>query len=119
MSEKHIFQLYGSLVHFRRKLSKKNESAQAIFCTTANYSDVALEAAQVLGIELRTEKFKKSYPQIKCVVTKNNYKIYLFPSDPKYDFVKVSPKDGSMYVHSVQEATANGFRRPKSLRDAA
>lgn len=119
ISEKHIFQLYGSLIHFRRTSNYNDTFIKAVFYTTANYSENAKEVAKVLGVELRTKKHDKSYPKTKCHVTKNNYRIYLFPDDQSYDQIKMKIKNGDMYVATESEALARGFRRPKNLTEAA
>lgn len=119
ISENHIFQLYGSLIHFRRTSENKFPTCKAIFYTTAKYSESVEEVAQVLGIELRTKKFDESYPNIKCHHTKNGYKIFLLPEDKSYDQIKMNIQNGDRYVYKKQEALDFGFRRPKSLEEAA
>lgn len=117
VQEKHIFQLYGTLEHFKRH--KKKSNVKAIFYTTASYSKTAHEAARMLGIELRVEKLDRSYPMIKCNVSaRSQEKIYHFPFDDYYDMIKIEPRKGDFYAKTVKEATEQGFRRARKYLKA-
>jgi hypothetical protein len=113
--EKHIFQLQGTLEHYKR--SERDLSVRAIFYTTATYTKRAVEAAQVLGIELRTEKLDRSYPMIKCNVSfKSNEKIFHLPFDEFYDAIKIKQFKGAFYARTVKEASSQGFRRARKFK---
>lgn len=117
--EKHIFQLYGSMIYFKLAAKRNYRGVRAVFYTTAKYSDVAMNVAEVLGVELRNEVFDENYPRIKCNVSANGEKIYHLPVDPYYDKVKIKPHLGELYVHTVKEAVAHGFRRARQFNSAA
>jgi len=67
--EKHIFQLYGSVVHWNVEHPK--QKAIGVFVTTTTLSTVASKCAKYLGIEC-WEKFDMTndYPVIKCHIAK-------------------------------------------------
>lgn len=111
IQEKHIFQLFGSMTHFKLTSKYSVSSITARFYTTARYSDVAKEAARVLGVELRTEQLNRSYPIVKCNLNINGEKIYHLPFDPYYDKVKIDLKKDEYFVYTVKEAVQKGFRR--------
>lgn len=115
----HIFQLYGSMTHFKRTENKHDRLVKAVFCTTALYSDAAREAARVLGVELESQELDRKYPMIKCNVNKNGDKIYHLPFDEFYDKVKIETDKGEFYVHTVAEAVAKGFRRARKYRNVS
>lgn len=89
--ENSIFQLYGSLEHYKRTAKKPGHEVFARFYTTAQYTKKAKEVAKVLDIELNTEPLKKTYALIKCNVNSKGEKIYHLPFDPFYDKVKIAP----------------------------
>lgn len=124
--ENHINQLYGtSIKHY---LDHKNEfkklNANTLFpelisakkitpvlVTTANISERAKDFASVLGVKLETEiEFESGYPMIKCNISSTNQKIYHLPFDLQYDKTRVL-ENGGLYVKTVEEAEALGFRR--------
>lgn len=117
--EKHIFQLYGSMVHYNLTSKKKGYTIKAIFCTSAQYSDTAIKVARELGVELKTQKYDRSYPKIKCNVSEKGLKIYHLPFDPYYDKVKIDPRKGEFFVKTVKEAVAKGFRKARNQTKAA
>lgn len=107
--EKHIFQLYGSVVHWNVEHPK--QKADGIFVTTTILSPVAKKCAEYLGIEV-WEKYEmpNEYPIIKCHVTKLD-NIYHLPFDQQYDRTQLSMEEGDIYVTTVKEAEKKGFRR--------
>lgn len=111
IQEKHIFQLFGTMTHFKLTSEKKDRIIKAVFYTTARFSDGAREAARVLGVELRTEDLNRSYPMIKCNVSPNGEKMYYLPFDPNYDKVKINLHRGEYFAQTVQEAVEKGFSR--------
>jgi hypothetical protein len=119
IQEKHIFQLYGSMIHFRLVSARKDRRTKAVFYTSAKYSDVARSVAKVLEVELRTLELDNSYPRIKCNVSANGEKIYHFPCHPYYDKIKIEPHKGEFYAKNVKEAVSAGFRRARKFDQAA
>jgi hypothetical protein len=114
-----IFQLYGSLKHFKLTTKKKRPVVKAIFFTTANFSETAKSVANVLGVELRQEELRRSYPMIKCSTSQDGEKTYHLPFDTYYDQIKVDPQNGDFFAHTVHEATAKGYRRFEKYRSSA
>lgn len=108
--EKHIFQLYGTSVLYR--IEHKTEDVRMAFVTTAPLSDTAQKAAQMLGISIVDIAFEKDYPCIKCNINESTgQRIYHLPFDQQYDRVRINPAIGELYVHTVAQAEAYGFRR--------
>lgn len=117
IQENLIFQLYGSLEHFKRQTNSTN--AKAIFYTTASYSERAKEAAHLLGVDLRKEELDRNYPMIKCNVSyKTKEKIYHLPVDEFYDTIKIRAEKGAFFAKTVKEASSQGFRRAKKYSKA-
>lgn len=107
--EKHIFQLYGSVVMLSIQDPKHNY--KGVFVTTTVLSDTARKCADFLGITA-VENFPiADYPVIKCNIGRGKEKIYHLPMDQQYDKVSISKKDGAFYAWTTKEAEANGFRR--------
>lgn len=117
--ENHIFQLYGSMTHSKLTSKFKNRSTKAVFYTTARFSDVAKDVANVLGVELKVEFLNRTYPMIKCCVTENGDMNYYLPFDPYYDQVKIEPQKGDFFTHTVREAVEKGFHRASKYSGAA
>lgn len=115
---KHIFQLAGSAEYYRREKGAKN--VRAVFYTTANYSEHALNAGHLLDVELNIEKYDRDFPMIKCHVSESNAsKTYHFPYDETYDSIKIEPRKGDLFVKTVHEAVSRGFKRASSKRRAS
>ena len=107
--EKHVFQLYGSVVHWN--IEHPSNKATGILVTTAKLSPLARQCAEYLEIMSREEyPMPSSYPMIKCHVGKTE-KIYHLPFDQQYDRTQMSRDDGDIYVSTVAEAEKLGFRR--------
>ena len=128
--ENHIFQLYGSLVLYGILNKQKNTQLsfldgstvqdseteiKAMIYTTTTLSNYARECAEALNIAVcENDVFKNNYPCIKCNINQTSgERIYHLPFDQQYDRVKIIPALGEMYVSTVAEAEANGFRRAK------
>lgn len=109
--ENHIFQLFGSMTHFKLTSKENRLPTKAVFYTTARYSDVARDVAKVLGVEIKTEELNRSYPMIKCNVSETGEKIYHLPFDRYYDKIKIESHKGEFFAQTVKEAVAKGFRR--------
>ena len=107
--EKHIFQLYGSLVHYR--ISHPKIDAHGVFVTSCTLSDLAKACADYLHIKVKENLSLQTYPQIKCNISqRNGEKIYHLPMDLQYDRVIIDKKRGEYFALTTAEAEANGFR---------
>ena len=107
--EKHLFQLFGTTVHYR--LSNIGAQVTPILATTTSLSEVAGEVARVLGIRVDSIPLPPSYAIIKCNINPGSReKIYHLPFDQQYDRTQVS-RPGECYLETVKEAEHRGFRR--------
>ncbi len=107
--EKHIFQLYGSVI--LEEIENPKHSVKGVFVTSTTLSNTAQLCADKLGIIIISNYPLKSYPQIKCNISKNKEKIYHLPFDQQYDRTIINSSDGDFYAQTVKEAENNGFRR--------
>jgi len=105
--EKHIFQLYGSVVLMAIEAPKNYKS---LFITTATLSDKAKKCASYLDVAVKESFPIADYPLIKCNIASDGEKIYHLPFDQQYDRIQISGKKGAMYVGTTQEAEDLGFR---------
>ena len=106
--EKHIFQLYGTMV--LSTLQNPRISVKGVFVTTTTLTDMAKRCAQYLNIQVIESKPIADYPLIKCNISKNGEKIYHLPMDLQYDRAIITPYKGDCYVSTVKEAEDLGFR---------
>lgn len=106
--EKHIFQLYGTVVLYNMK---SPVNATGVFVTTTSLSHLARDCAAYLGILVRENIPLQDYPIIKCNVSKTGERIYHLPFDQQYDRTMLNPADGDFYAATIAEAEAAGFRR--------
>lgn len=107
--EKHVFQLYGSVVHWN--LENPQKKAIGVLVTSAKMSDLSHRCADYLGIKLIEEfSMPSTYPLIKCHNNKKE-KIYHLPFDQQYDRTQMTIKKGDVFVSTVAEAEKKGFRR--------
>ena len=109
--EKHIMQLYGSLIAY--KLENPTENVTSVLITNIELSNTAKKFADVLGIKYLENKAIGNFPRIKCNInyTENGTtRIYHLPMDFQYDKTKIE-KNGEFMAMTVSEAEANGFRR--------
>jgi Restriction endonuclease len=111
--EKHIFQLYGTVVLAR--LEHPERQVSGTFTTTTSLSPTAHEVAKYLDIKIE-EKFPlRDYPRIKCNISRSRddpgEKIYHLPFDQQYDTTLIEPERGEFYATTVAEAESRGFRR--------
>ncbi len=108
--EKHIFQLYGTVVAF--EIENPDKKIQAVFVTTTKLSDIARKFAKKLRIKVLENQSFERYPCIKCNISRRDgTKIYHLPFDQQYDRVSIEIKKGEFYVESIKEAEELGFRR--------
>ncbi len=108
--EKHVFQLFGTMTHFKRT-QKTKIPTRAIIYTTAKYSEKTQEVAEVLGVELRILELNRSYPMIKCNTSSCGEKFYYLPFDMNYDKIKMDLHRDDLFALTVKEAVDKGFRR--------
>ncbi len=108
--EKHLFQLFGTTVHYR--LANPGARVTPVLATTTSLSDVAVEVARALGVRIESVSLPTSpYPIIKCNINPaTKEKIYHLPFDQQYDRTQVS-RPGECYSATVKDAERLGFRR--------
>jgi hypothetical protein len=107
--EKHIFQLFGTTIHYR--ITSPSIPVTAVIATTTSLSDLAVEAAKMLNIRVDTIPLPPSYPMIKCNINlRTGERIYHLPFDQMYDLTQIC-KPGECYVETVKEAEGLNFRR--------
>lgn len=108
--EKHIFQLYGTVV--LKTLETPGAKIRAIFVTSTTLSDKAREIAKHLNIWVYQNTQLKEFPRIKCNINKSTKeKIYHLPFDQQYDKTTINLEEGENYAFTVAEAEQLGFRR--------
>lgn len=108
--EKHIFQLYGTMVALQ--VDNPGKSVKGRFVTTTSLSATAKKYAAVLGIKYAENFSHREYPCIKCNISRmNGERIYHLPFDQQYDTTVIEPRRGECYVATTAEAEALGFRR--------
>jgi hypothetical protein len=108
--EKHINQLYGTVIRYQ--IDHPDERVGAVLYTTTKLSDRAKEFADCLRVGIAEESPFQEYPSIKCNVSrKDGAKIYHLPFDQQYDRTIVEEERNECYVETVQEAENLGFRR--------
>lgn len=105
--EKHIFQLYGTMVAYR--LDNPHLSVRGAFYTSTSLSDRAKAFADTLGIAYREQHPLTDYPSIKCNVSDRG-NIYHLPFDQQYDRTLIKERN-ECFVTTVAEAERRGFRR--------
>lgn len=108
--EKHINQLYGTLIKYR--IDHPNEKANALLCTTTVLSDRAKEFATYLDVKTKQEFPLQTYPSIKCNISRRDgEKIYHLPFDQQYDRTLIEEERNECYAETVKKAEDLGFRR--------
>ena len=112
--EKHLFQLYGTLISYSLERDVDQNDLQAVFVTNIQLSNMARQIAQRLNIAVKENYKIDEFPRIKCNIGRDEYgfeaKIYHLPMDQQYDSVKIC-KEGEFFAFTVEEAEAYGFRR--------
>lgn len=108
--EKHIFQLFGTMVAAR--IENPDKRVTGTFTTTTELSDRAREFARVLDIRVEESFPLTDYPRIKCNIARRaGEHIYHMPFDQQYDTTLIEAARGERYVAAAAEAEALGFRR--------
>ena len=117
--EKHIFQLFGTAVHFHKSHPDRRIIAQ--FFTTTKLSEEAEEVAKALKIRVFQVPLEKDYPMIKCNINPaTKERIYHLPFDQQYDRIVIGNLPGEQYARTAQEAEEKlGFRRAYRWRARA
>lgn len=108
--EKHIFQLYGTVV--LRQIETPCEKVVGVFVTTTELSSKARKIAEHLNIMIYTKIPLQDFPRIKCNINRTTgEKIYHLPFDQQYDKAQIEKTKGEFYALTVVEAENAGFRR--------
>ncbi|RHQ17452.1 restriction endonuclease [Lachnospiraceae bacterium AM48-27BH] len=112
--EKHIAQLYGTVVSYIIEHNYHPELVHGIFITNISLSETAKKFASYLDIKYKEHYEIGDFPRIKCNIGKDEYnmetKIYHLPTDQQYDSVKIN-QPGECFVFTTDEAEKLGFRR--------
>lgn len=112
--EKHLFQLYGTVVLYKIDHPDLLQTVHAVFVTNTSLSKTAHEVADVLGITVVESHKMVEFPRIKCNIGRDELgystRIYHLPMDTQYDIVQIK-NPGEFYAFTVKEATNAGFRR--------
>lgn len=106
--EKHVFQLYGSVVVLRTQ--NPELVIEGMLITTTKLSNIASECATYLDIKVNEGLTLESYPMIKCKNSAKGEMIFHLPFDQQYDKVQINSKKGDYFVATVAEAEELGFR---------
>jgi hypothetical protein len=106
--EKHIFQLFGSI--YELAIANPDKKYFGLFVTTTELSPFAKIVAKKLGIVVAHRPLDKTFPMIKCNISKSGERIYHLPFDQQYDKTKIS-SHGEFMARTVKEAEEKGFRR--------
>jgi Restriction endonuclease len=108
--EKHVFQLYGTMILAR--LENPAKAVTGTLTTTTKLSPKAREVADYLEIKVEEGFPLDDYPRIKCnLARRGEDRIYHLPFDQQYDTTVIEPERGELYLATVAEAEAQGFRR--------
>ena len=107
--EKHVFQLYGTVVLEQLQSEKK---ICGVFVASNELSQKAKDIAEFLKIKIYEKIPLKNFPRIKCNINATTGEwIYHLPFDQQYDTTIIDKERGEFYALTVKEAEENGFRR--------
>jgi Restriction endonuclease len=115
--EKHVFQLFGTVVAAR--VEYPDRRVTGTFTTTTTLSERAHQFARQLDIRVEESVPLEDYPRIKCNVGRSGERIYHLPFDQQYDTTVISAHSREAWVSTAAEAEALGFRRAWRWRSAA
>ncbi len=108
--EKHVFQLYGSVVSYH--IEHPSSIVTGLLICTCSLSDTARQYADYLGINIEDNAEIGDYPLVKCNINKaTGERIYHLPFDQQYDRVSIVEASGECFAWTVKEAEEKGFRR--------
>jgi hypothetical protein len=114
--EKHVTQLYGTVIRYI--IDHPNEKVSALLYTTTKLSDRAKDFANHLEIQIIEGFPLQKYPLIKCNISRrNSEKIYHLPFDQQYDRILIEQERNECYLETVEEAETLGYRRAWRWRD--
>jgi hypothetical protein len=114
--EKHVFQLFGTVVAAR--IEYPYADVTGTFTTTTTLSERAHQFAKQLGIRVQERFPLVDYPRIKCnIAVENGERIYHLPFDQQYDSTLIESERDECWVATVAEAEELGFRRAWRWRD--
>lgn len=112
--EKHIFQLYGTMISYVIEHPNSSGHTFALFITNTQLSGMARKVAARLGVSVVENHPMIEFPRIKCNIGRDEYgcktKIYHLPMDAQYDITQIKAP-GEFYAFTVKEAVDHGFRR--------
>lgn len=114
--EKHIFQLYGTIVAYQ--VDQPQQAVSGTFVTSTSLTDRARAFAKTLSIKLEEGRQLETYPCIKCNVSQWG-RIYHLPFDQQYDRTLIVAGKGERFVGTIAEAESLGFRRALRWRGQA
>lgn len=109
--EKHICQLYGTTIHYK-KHNDINKKIKPVFITKTSLSETAKDFAKYLKVKVIENKEIEDFPRIKCNINKGN-KIYHLPFDQMYDKTIITKENGESFEFTIDDAVKKGFRRAK------
>jgi hypothetical protein len=116
--EKHVFQLFGTMVLAR--IENPEKQVTGTLTTTTALSDTATAVANYLDIEVEQNFPLEDYSRIKCNVARaSGERIYHLPFDQQYDSTIIETERGEFYAATVAEAEDQGFRRAWRWRPEA
>lgn len=115
--EKHVFQLFGTVVAMR--IEHPDQIVTGTFTTTTHLSERARQFAEQLGVRVEEDFPLSDYPRIKCNVSRDRQRIYHLPFDQQYDTTVIEPAKGEHWASTVEEAEELGFRRAWKWRNAS
>ena len=115
--EKHVFQLFGTVVAMR--IEHPDATVNGTFTTTTTLSERARQFARHLGIRIEEGVPLADYPRIKCNMSRGGQRIYHLPFDQQYDTTIIEPDKGEHWATTVADAERLGFRRAWRWKGAA
>lgn len=111
--EKHIFQLYGTMISYVIDHPDSEGRTFALLVTNTQISRMARRVAAHLGVSVVENHPMIEFPRIKCNIGRGEFgetRIYHLPMDAQYDITQIK-NPGEFYAFTVKEAVAHGFRR--------
>lgn len=106
-----VYQLYGTTAHYKFEIGNRAKKVKAILFSTTQFSEVAQDAAKILGVELRVQPLDRYYPMVKCAIGYAGEKTYHLPFDDNYDSIKIDRSRGEIFAKTIKQAVNDGFKR--------
>lgn len=108
--EKHVFQLFGTVVACR--IENPDMEVTGTFTTTTTLSERALKFADQLEIHVEQSVPLNDCPRIKCNIARaSGERIYHLPFDQQYDTTVIEEGRDESWAWTCAEAEGLGFRR--------